>query len=366
MRKKHLLFQLVLLTILPSFAKAQCPTSAFDLLSQSQVNAFATNYPSCTIIPDGVDIKIMGSDITDLSPLSQLIASEAVLEIRDCPLLVDLDGLENLTYLGNDPLDGFILRDLPLLEDITALSSLDSVEGEFTIRTCNSITSLNGLNGLQKAKGSLIIRDNANLENLNGLEALTYIGETLELVGNGQLTDISSLSNVNTIVGGVEGGVFIEANDILTNLTGLGNNTTIIGSNLDLLLNGDLSLCSVPSICNYLANPPLGAVITITGNLTGCNTVQEIQAGCATNDITELSTVESIIFPNPFSEAFILILNASGNRQVIITDVSGKILVSDQVSTTMVGLGHFLPTGIYFLKIESPEGTAEIHKIIKL
>jgi hypothetical protein len=258
----------------------QCPVASVDLLSQADVNAFPTNYPGCSTLPDGIDLKIMGNDITDLTPLLQLTHSDGIIEIRDCPLLTNLEGLNNITQIGNDLLDGFILRDLPLLTDITALNTLNTVNGEFTIRTCATLTSLNGLNHLKHANGSLIIRENQALVNLNGLDSLIFIGETLELVDNTSLIDIQALQNVDSIIGGIEGGVFIEANTLLSSLQGLGNNTTSIGSNLDLTLNGNLAICSVPSICNYLSNPPIGAIITITTNEIGCNSQTEIENGC--------------------------------------------------------------------------------------
>src|SRR5690606_29922257 len=48
----------------------QCPTGDVILYSQADVNNFATNYPNCTEITGYLSIG--GSDITDLSPLSNL------------------------------------------------------------------------------------------------------------------------------------------------------------------------------------------------------------------------------------------------------------------------------------------------------
>lgn len=368
LQRAHFMKQLLLSVsaFLLSFnhLQAQCPTAAVVLSTQAEVNAFPTTYPGCAILPDGIDLEIMGNDITDLTPLSQITSIQGILEIRDCATLSNLNGLNNLSIVGNDPLDGFILRDLPALNDISALSNLTTVNGEFTIRTCNALTTLNGLNSVDSANGSLIIRDNALLQNLNGLNTLVYIGETLELVQNPSLTDISALSNVNSIIGGPEGGIFIEANTTLSNLTGLGNSNTTVGGNLDLLLNNNLSLCSVPSICNYLANPPVGAIITINTNITGCNTQAEIQAGCLALSTDEMFSKTGVnIYPNPAIDN-ITIQMAEANVSIEITDVLGRVVYGQKQSDNKTTLNiSTLPSGVYYIKLLEPHLS---YKIIKL
>jgi hypothetical protein len=333
-------------------AKAQCPTTSIAFATQAELNAFPTDFPSCAFLPDGVDVEIMGNDITDLTPLQQLTGSLGVFEIRDCPNLVSLTGMENFVLFGNDPLDGFILRDLPSLNSLTALSNLDSITGEFTIRTCAQLTNMNGFENLVYVNGSVIIRDNTSLASLEGFNNLKYIGETLELVQNTVLTDISALSNVDTIVGGIEGGVFIEANTILTSLTGLGNSTTQIGSNLDLLLNPDLTLCSVPSICNYLANPPMGAIITINGNLTGCNSELEIEAGCLNLSLSDINqNAKVFVLRSNIVEDFLTIETNTPTEIEIysLTNEVGVFKIEQGIHS--IAVNHLTP-GIYFIRNE--------------
>lgn len=363
---KKYLFTLPVFLLFVQFVKAQCPTAPITFANQSQINTFPSLYPGCTIIADSIDIKIMGNDISDLGPLSQLTLALGVLEIRNCPLLTSLNGLNNITAIGNDPLDGFILRDLPALNTLAALNALDSIHGEFTIRTCNALTTLAGLSGLKKENGSLIIRDNATLQNLNGLDSLNYIGETLELVQNPLLNSVAALGNVNTIVGGIEGGVFIENNSTLNNLTGLGNGNTNIGSNLDITLNGNLNLCAVPSICKYLANPPVGATITITANKVDCNTESEIFAKCALA-VTEKNAVKHniSIFPNPVSDHF-KIITSEVEFNTELYDVYGKkigdLIPNKNLEYNLINY----PQGSYLLKITNLNGQQKISRIIKL
>lgn len=299
----------------------QCPTVPIDLLDQSEVNAFPVNYPGCTFLPDGVDLKISGSDITDLSPLMPLTGSDAIIEVRNCPLLASLNGFDNMTRIGNTIADGFILRDLPSLTDMNALSNLDTVNGELTIRSCSGLVNLNGLDHLVYANGTVIIRDNGSLTSLNGFDSLSYIGETLELVGNAVLTNIQGLQHVDTIVGGIEGGIFIEGNTLLSSLTGLGNDSTHIGSDLYLALNGNLELCSVPSVCHYLSNPPAGATITINSNSVGCNSQTEVETSCLNVGIFEN-------IPGPV-ELFIVQSNIVHEQVVVFTNKNCMIQIFD-------------------------------------
>lgn len=341
---------------------AQCPTQTIEFTTQAEVNAFPTDYPGCTFLADGIDVSIMGTNITDLSPLSQLTGVQGVLEVRDCPNLTSLDGLNNITIIGNDALDGFILRDLPALTNVSALSALDSVTGEFTIRTCAQLNDLSGFAGLVYVNGSVIIRDNASLTSLSGFDQLNYIGETLELVENTSLTDISALSAVDTIVGGIEGGVFIEACTSLGSLTGLGNADTHIGSNLDLLLNDDLSLCAVPSICKYLFNPPAGAVITINGNLTGCNSQTEIENLCPSVGLGDINETANVFMLHNNQVTDILKITTNKDQTIKIYQLEGACSsYFIHQGENSIALQH-LAAGIYILTTES----GKTFKIVKI
>src|SRR5690606_26111693 len=57
----------------------QCPPGDVSLTSQTEVDAFATNYPNCTEISGG--LYISGSTITDLSPLNNLTSVGGFLRI---------------------------------------------------------------------------------------------------------------------------------------------------------------------------------------------------------------------------------------------------------------------------------------------
>jgi hypothetical protein len=334
-------------------SSAQCPVISIDLLDQASVNSFPTDYPGCNFIPDGIDLKILGNDIIDLTPLQQLTGTDGVLEIRNCPSLNSLAGLENITKIGNDPLDGFILRELPALTTLSPLSNLDSITGEFTIRSCPQLNNLIGLDNLNYVNGSVIIRENNSLVSLQGLNTLDYIGETLELVLNPSLTNISALSNVDNILGGIEGGVFIEANNNLESLVGLGNSNTVIGSNLDLLLNDSLAFCSVPSICNYLANPPIGAVITINANVVGCNTQPEIETGCLSVSLSDVlnSVYVFALRTNPVNSELVIETNLTTSSIVVFNSLGKATILYLAKGINSIDVSDWAQ-GVYYIRYE--------------
>src|SRR5690606_38208403 len=147
----------------------QCPTGDVMLYSQAAVDAFAVNYPNCTEITGNLYISdIGGSDITDLSPLSNIQSIGGFLNIYNNPQLTNLDGLSNLTQIG----------------------------GYLDIYYNSQLTNLDGLSNLTQIGGYLYILDNAVLENLDGLIALESINGNLLIYNNAVLTDISGLQNI--------------------------------------------------------------------------------------------------------------------------------------------------------------------------
>src|SRR5690606_12196009 len=77
-----------------------CPPGDVILTSQTEVDAFATNYPNCTEISS--DLNISGSTITNLDGLSNLTSVGGNLYISSNSSLTNLDGLSNLTSVGGE------------------------------------------------------------------------------------------------------------------------------------------------------------------------------------------------------------------------------------------------------------------------
>src|SRR5690606_16612386 len=113
----------------------QCPPGDVSLTSQTEVDAFATNYPNCTEVSG--NLTIQGANITDLTPLSNLTSVGGFLRIYSNSNLTNLDGLSNLTSV-----EGFLqILYNSSLTNLDGLSNLTSVEGFLRIET-SSITNL--------------------------------------------------------------------------------------------------------------------------------------------------------------------------------------------------------------------------------
>jgi len=86
-----------------------CPTGDVTLISQADVDEFATLYPDCTELPDGLMIGFLGAstDIEDLSPLNNITSVQGSLWIGFNNVLSSLSGL-NIQTVGesSQPLFG--------------------------------------------------------------------------------------------------------------------------------------------------------------------------------------------------------------------------------------------------------------------
>ncbi len=332
---------------------SQCPVApGVTLSSQLAVDNFSVTYPGCVTMPVGSDLIIMGNNITNLNGLSSIQVVNGAVEIRSNPLLTSTNGFAP-TFAGSD----FIIRDNATLQNINSLSNLDTIFGEFTIRTNPSLTNISGLSALTTVGSAAIIRDNAVLTSLNGLDNLRTTGDVLEIVENPLLIDVSALSSLDSITGGVEGALVIDANDILPNLNGLGNNNTKIKGDLIITNNPLLTYCSVYSVCNYLNNPPAGSITTISLNEVGCNTAPEVQSQCLTVNLSDYEKSETIsIFPNP-AKTYIEVLNPlAANQEIIITNALGEIVSKQYIfkGKNLVSVEH-LSSGVYYVIFSNSE-----------
>ncbi|GAB2801223.1 hypothetical protein GCM10027275_54060 [Rhabdobacter roseus] len=266
MKRQLLLFSL--LCVLTLTARAQCPPGNVTFITQDQVDAFATTYPTCTTISG--NLFIIGSTTVNLDGLSGLTSISGFLSVLACTSLTSLAGLHNLTSLGG----GLYINNNGALASLEALSGLTSISGGLQISGNGSLTNLSGLNNVTSLGNSSYIENNGALLNLEALSGLTSIPGELFIAGNGSLVSLSGLNNVASLGGNLT----IKNNGALTNLDGLSGLTSIAG-NLFIQNNTQLSTCTILSICAYLNNPP-GAV-TISGNATGCASQSEVEAACS-------------------------------------------------------------------------------------
>lgn len=397
-----------------SIAHAQnCLPQGITFNLQSEVNAFPINHPGCTQI-DGF-LKIGPSNdgfaggITDLSPLSQITSVGGYLLVEFTLGLETLDGLDNLTSVG-----GYVkLNSNDNLADITALSNLTTVGGLLEVRLNPALSTLEGLGSVSSTGGNVVVHLNDGLTDLQGLEGLVDVGGAVSVEGNPalqsmnglapqsvgaafwvkgnpQLTDLSAASGLTSIGGALN----LQDNAALASLEDLAGITALGGylrvqdcplltdlsplQNIDpttitQLLLQDLpgvSDCALANICAYLALQD--AQPTIANNASGCASVAEVEAACATTSIADPTVASAMalqLFPNPSAGIVQVQADVAGSVQLRVMDLAGRT-VHEERSTAGTGwrhtlhLGHLRPGG-YLLQVQSEQGIATARLIIE-
>ena len=136
---------------------AQC--ASVTLNSQLEVNNFGLNYAGCTNISG--DLNINGADITDLTPLSNLISVLGNVRLWGNTALTTLQGLHNITEIGGMlDLAGY---NFPLV-NLNGLSSLQTVGGTVSIDSFSTLVSVQGLSNLVSVGGIFLIMNNNNVD----------------------------------------------------------------------------------------------------------------------------------------------------------------------------------------------------------
>jgi len=177
-------------------ACAVCPTGNVILTSQQEVNDFAVNYPNCTRINDNLFIEgpeyTVSSNISDLTPLSNLRVIGRSLDIFNNGALTTLTGLDNIDSVGFD----VSLKNNYVLTSLSGLQNITTVPQELRIDNCDNLKTLSGLDGIEKVYNLFILYNN-NLDSLNGLEQLVHVEREVWMFSNG-LKSLTGLQNLKS------------------------------------------------------------------------------------------------------------------------------------------------------------------------
>ncbi|GAB3497488.1 hypothetical protein GCM10027341_17660 [Spirosoma knui] len=221
--------------------------------------------------------------------------------------------------------------------DLTSQAQVDAFPPGCTVipRGLNitgaDITSLKSLSAVQTA-GGLLINDNPKLVNLTGLDNLTSVGGSLSIANNPILTSIASLSALTQVAENLDFG----GNTQLANLTGL-NSLTSIGNSLIITSNPVLtnlnSLSAVTQLNGELQivnNAQLANLIGLN-NLTSIGGSVYIQRNLTLTSLTGLGALTQIggelqVVNNDH------LINLSGLSQL--TRVSGRLYIESNAALT--------------------------------
>ncbi len=327
------------------------------------------------------------SNLDELQSLEIIDGSFSRLSIRFNPELENIHGLSNLKIIGRS----LYIDDCPKLESLSPFSSLQSLGENLRISNTgvkdldglqnviaadfvailenDSLRSLTGLNLNSSLIGYLSIENNPLLRNLDGIGQV----DSLLAINGGGFSGLSirwnsSLENLDGLSGLTYVGkdVNIQSNDALRNLNGLEYLTRIDG---DLRIQSNDSLFDCSSVCPLLSFGVVEEVVTVSGNLMGCNTIEEILAdSCEVNvgieDLANYAVQNLRVYPNPTEDLLEIEFEATAGKEYIIEIIAlnGMPFLSQQsqpgdesIVRSTIDLSQ-LPDGIYCLLVKSSGG----------
>ncbi len=219
---RHIVFFLVsLMFLVPVGGYAQCPVGDIKFTTQAEIDNFPIDYPGCSA--PGT-IEIYGDDIVSLQGLSNIDTIFGNLEIAHCGMLTNLHGLDNVKYISGD----VRIKYNDSLFDLQGLNGLMRIGGDLNLPN-GALSSLEGLNNLNYIAGDLFLGFHTSdpptdsntyllpaLTDLSGLDHLDSIGGDF-VIKTVPLTTFAGVSQLEK----VGGDIFLEACNKLVNFEGL-------------------------------------------------------------------------------------------------------------------------------------------------
>ncbi len=76
--------------------------------------------------------------------------------------------------------------------------------------------------------------------------------------------------------------------------------------------------------------------------------------------------VETVVYPNPFSDRINIDFNDFIAANVRIIDMIGKVVFTEYVSGTTFAINTgYMPSGVYFVRVDFDNGSSSIFKVVK-
>ena len=163
--------------------------------------------------------------------------------------LVSVTSFSAVTILAK-----LVIRNNPLLTNLSGFSNLTKVTDSLSIISNNSITQLNVFSHVTEAR-YLSIQNNPALTNISGLSAFTKVTSFLEISNNTLLTNIDALINLTSV-----NAVVIYDNPALLNINGISN--VVFTSNDALFIATNNALQTITGAAGWTRM----AILNIQGN----------------------------------------------------------------------------------------------------
>ena len=293
--------QLLLLIFLSIVSKAFCQVYDGNLMlsNQNQINSF--NY---SVITGDLTIdEAVAGNITNLNGLNSLIRVNGGFSIRNNQSLTSLNGLENLHIVGTSTIDffgegvGLNIENNNSLTSIASLSDLTSIGSNLYIVNNPSLINLEGLEGIDSMHGNLRISDNPNLTSLNGLnnletlQGIGFFGGGIEIYNCNSLTNFEGLEGLTTI----DASFWVSNNESLLSFAGLNSLTEIIGlGNFTIVGNDSLLDLDGLQNLNYISQDFQIESNNSLLSFNGVNNLQNIGGALLIASNQELETLEGL------------------------------------------------------------------------
>lgn len=213
----------------------------------------------------GDELSIAGNPtLHDLDGL-QALTSVSKIEVYSNPVLVNVDGLNGLTHVtAIDPGDARVsIRISDGLIDLSGLRNIEVIDGALVIERNPLLVTLDGLDNLTSVL-EINISSNDSLTSLESLSGLSSLEHGLNIWDNDTLTNLHGLENLST-VGEI---LVISRNDSLLNLDALGS-MSFTGDVFEIEDNTSLPTCEAQGLLDRLLEEGWdgGVTIRVEGNL---------------------------------------------------------------------------------------------------
>ena len=203
--------------------EAQCPAGNVILNTQSDVDNFVTNYPTCDTI-DG-NLEIRGSGINDISGLSSLRVINGELKMINTQV-VDFTGLSFLTEIRNGYTE---IRHNPSLTSVN-LDNLAVLNSYLSINSNSNLLTISGFDNFTELK-SIEISDNYALTSIPLFNQVVQT-EVLSITENESLVNISGFDHLKCV-----GDFNFHGNDILETIPQFNNLERVSGFSFRISFN---------------------------------------------------------------------------------------------------------------------------------
>lgn len=142
------------------------------------------------------------------------------------------------------------------------------------------------------------------------------------------------------------------------------NPQVAFGYDKDIVYAGNQAITLMPNSPVYVDDTWYTGGWTGTGaSSIGLNAVDVTQV-----NITELNTVEGSAYPNPAREAVTVSIDASGSANLIVSDISGKLVFNDKITLvngeTTVDISS-LESGVYIFNVTLETGETSQFNVVK-